>query len=170
MKRFKIILVALVAATMIQAVPITANAKTNNDTSKSIVTQNTVSDKTIKIIDIQIEAKNGSDITAKVQQALDVARDFAMDSVPYRIIIPKGTYTISSALEIYSNTQICAEGAHIIKQSFSGGMLRTAFPKGENKLYGYSGYKNIKIVGGIWDGNAESQKIWRRKMQGIFKL
>ena len=57
MKRFKIILVALVAATMIQAVPITANAKTNNDTSKSIVTQNTVSDKTIKIIDIQIEAK-----------------------------------------------------------------------------------------------------------------
>uniref|UniRef100_UPI00307C66C5 hypothetical protein n=1 Tax=Pseudoruminococcus massiliensis TaxID=2086583 RepID=UPI00307C66C5 len=72
MKRFKIILVALVAATMIQAVPITANAKTNNDTSKSIVTQNTVSDKTIKIIDIQIEAKNGSDITAKVQQALDV--------------------------------------------------------------------------------------------------
>ena len=51
MKRFKIILVALVAATMIQAVPITANAKTNNDTSKSIVTQNTVSDKTIKIID-----------------------------------------------------------------------------------------------------------------------
>ena len=54
MKRFKIILVALVAATMIQAVPITANAKANNDTSKSIVTQNTVSDKTIKIIDIQI--------------------------------------------------------------------------------------------------------------------
>lgn len=163
MKRFKIILVALVAATMIQAVPITANAKTNNDTSKSIVTQNTVSDKTIKIIDIQIEAKNGSDITAKVQQALDVARDFAMDSVPYRIIIPKGTYTISSALEIYSNTQICAEGAHIIKQSFSGGMLRTAFPKGDNKLYGYSGYKNIKIVGGIWDGNAESQKYGEGK-------
>ena len=163
MKRFKIILAALVAATMIQAVPITANAKTDNDTSKSIVTQNTVSDKTIKTIDIQIEAKNGSDITAKVQQALNVARDFAMDSVPYKIIIPKGTYTISSALEIYSNTQIYAVGAHIIKQSLSGGMLRTAFPRGGNQLYGYSGYKNIKIVGGIWDGNAESPKYGEGK-------
>lgn len=163
MKRFKIILAALVAATMINAVPITANAKTDNNTSKSIATQNTASDKTIKTIDIQIEAKNGSDITAKVQQALNVARDFAMDSVPYKIIIPKGTYTISSALEIYSNTQIYAEGAHIIKQSLSGGMLRTAFPRGGNQLYGYSGYKNIKIVGGIWDGNAESPKYGEGK-------
>lgn len=163
MKQFKIILAALVAATMIQAVPITANAKTDNDTSKSIVTQNTVPDKIIKTIDIQIEAKSGSDITSKVQQALNVARDFAMDSVPYRIIIPKGTYTISSTLEIYSNTQIYAVGAHIIKQNLSGGMLRTAFPRGGNQLYGYSGYKNIKIVGGIWDGNSESPKYGEGK-------
>ena len=36
MKRFKIILVALVAATMIQAVPITANAKTNKTERRNI--------------------------------------------------------------------------------------------------------------------------------------
>lgn len=163
MKRFKIILAALVAASMIQAVPITANARTDSNTSQSKIEKSTTSDKTIKTIDIHIEVEEGSDITAKVQQALDVARDFAMDSVPYKIIIPEGTYTISSALEIYSNTQIYAVGAHIIKQSFSGGMLRTAFPKGGNQLYGYSGYKNIKIIGGIWDGNAGSPEYGEGK-------
>lgn len=166
MKRFKIILAALIAVSMIQAVPLTAKANANAEsTSNNTVVKSTSSnsEKTIKTIDIQIEAEEGTDITAKVQQALDVARDFAMDSVPYKIIIPKGTYTISAPLEIYSNTHIYAVGAHIIKQSLSGGMLRTAYPRGGKQLYGYSGYDNIKIEGGIWDGNAGSSKYGEGK-------
>lgn len=165
MKHFKIILAALAAAAIIQAVPINVNATTNSNATSTTITKDTslASEKNIKNIEIHIEAEDGSDITAKVQQALDVARDFAMDNVPYKIIIPKGTYTISSALEVYSNTHIYAVGAHIIKQSFSGGMLRTAYPRGGSQLYGYSGYKNIKIEGGIWDGNANSTKYGEGK-------
>lgn len=159
MKRFKIILAALMAVSMVQVFPGFVNAENNSAAENSIKTSSYSS----TTVDIHIEARRGDDITQKVQQALDLARDLATDSMPYKIIIPRGTYKITAPLEIYSNTQIYAVGSHIIKEHLSGGLLRTAIPKGGKQLKGYTGYRNIKIEGGIWDGNSESEKFGEGK-------
>lgn len=163
-KRYKIIAACMIAACLMQFnSPIIYAADTEaaavgekiemlaeNQSVKGIASN-------VKTVNITIKAANNSDISKSVQQALDTARDKATDSIPYRVIIPKGTYKLKTPLEIYSNTQLYAVGAHIIKESLSGGMLRTAMPKFGYELKGYSGYRNITVEGGTWDGNAESK-------------
>lgn len=163
MKRFKIILAALIAVSMVQVFPVLVNAESNSATDSSFENSAKTA-ASLNTVDIRIRAKNGDNITQEVQQALNLARDMATDSMPYKIIIPRGTYKITAPLEIYSNTQIYAVGAHIFKEHLSGGgLLRTAVPKNGEQLKGYSGYRNIKIEGGIWDGNADSEKFGEGK-------
>lgn len=170
MKRFKIILTSLIVASILQTGLVVGSIETSaaneNIYEKSSVTAS-ASGKAQKTIDIRIKAAPNSDIRKSVQQALDIARDLATDIMPYRIIIPAGTYKLSGPLQIYSNTQIYAAGAHIIKESLSGGMLRTAMPTKGKSHSGYNGYRNIKIEGGVWDGNSES-KIYGEGKCNVF--
>lgn len=92
-----------------------------------------------------------------IQQALNDARDNvynAPEGVNYQIIIPKGTYKISKALKIYSNTWLKAEGATIIRGTEETGPMLYNMDNG-----GYDGPNNIFIEGGTWDGDGNNAKV-----------
>lgn len=75
----------------------------------------------------------------------------ALDSGAQEIVIPQGIYAISETLKVQSNTSILADhGAKIVMKSTrrrvrNEFLLSNADPE--------NGNKNIKISGGIWDGN-----------------
>lgn len=62
----------------------------------------------------------GNAMTGKqIQQALDAAQENSGQGIFTKVVIPKGTYLISSALVVYSDTWIyCEEGVEIKKVHF----------------------------------------------------
>ena len=68
----------------------------------------------------------GNAMTGKqIQQALDAAQENSGQGIFTKVVIPKGTYLISSALVVYSDTWIyCEEGVEIKRCIFYGPMLR----------------------------------------------
>ncbi|MGN0633102.1 MAG: right-handed parallel beta-helix repeat-containing protein [Oscillospiraceae bacterium] len=83
-----------------------------------------------------------------LQKALKTAKTSA---VPVRLIIPSGTYYLSSVLRIYSNTYVeCEEGAEFIRTNEESYMFVNG-ADGESVSYNRS--HDITVDGGIWDGN-----------------
>ena len=75
----------------------------------------------------------------------------ALDSGATDVIIPQGIYMISGTLKVGSNTNIIADrGAKIVMKSLSR-RARNEFLLTNSDTE--KGNTNIKIVGGIWDGN-----------------
>jgi hypothetical protein len=111
---------------------------------------------------IKVNVKKGTDITKKVNAALETARKKATAKKKYTVVIPAGNYWVSSVLHIYSNTTLKATGATI---KYKG-------PKKENhnlilsgdikynsskKCKKYNGFKNITIEGGTWVGTTKNK-------------
>lgn len=95
----------------------------------------------------------GNAMTEKqIQQALDAAQENSGQGIFTKVVIPKGTYLISSALVVYSDTWIyCEEGVEIKRCISYGPMLRCD----NNGIGGYDGVKNVIVEGGIWNGNTD---------------
>lgn len=95
----------------------------------------------------------GNAMTGKqIQQALDAARENSEQGIFTKVVIPKGTYLISSALVVYSDTWIyCEEGVEIKRCISYGPMLRCD----NNGIGGYDGVKNVIVEGGLWNGNTD---------------
>lgn len=85
------------------------------------------------------------DSTAKIQAALNAAKTGGGI-----VVIPKGTWNITDALRIYSNTQLNLDPNAVIKKMFPAkamlynGDWQASYPK-------YNGHGNIVISGGTWD-------------------
>ena len=106
-----------------------------------------------------------------VQRALDYARDNEEKSVlPYKVILPRGNYVGEEPLHIYSNTTLDATGSTIKATKTNRALLETgiAAHKTENgdkdwseqpsvDYAGYDYFKNIEIIGGVWDGNGDEK-------------
>lgn len=92
---------------------------------------------------------NGTtDDRAAIQAALDAAKNAGGGIV----IIPGGkTYAIGGFLVIYDKTTIWAYGA-TLKAIGNTGLVRN-FLSSET-FATYSGHSNVRVYGGIWDGNA----------------
>ena len=97
-----------------------------------------------------LKVKNGSNITKQLQSALDSARKVKGSTIR-KIVIPRGTYKISSTLKVYSNTHLYMKGATLKRAGTVETMLRLGSPNASHS--GYSGFKNITFEGGTWDGN-----------------
>ena len=88
-----------------------------------------------------------------IQQALDQARDNATENDPYTVTVPAGTYDLPYVLRMYSNTTLDVTGVTFVRTE-GGNMLRTGTEDSENTgATGYDAYKNIKLIGGTFDGN-----------------
>ena len=128
--------------------------------SFSVSAEETSSEDTV----IQVTAEDGSDISQKLNEALINARDLAESSGQIVTVrVQKGSYLLSAALHIYSNTTLDVTDVHF---TFAGShrfnMLITGPSSTENyKDYddynnseacsGYDAYKNITVLGGIWE-------------------
>lgn len=85
-----------------------------------------------------------------MENALQEAKNNASEDCVYRIYVPSGTFTLTSGLHIYSNTQLYLNADTVLNRGFESGNMIKAGLKGEWTKE-YSGYKNIVINGGIWD-------------------
>ena len=89
----------------------------------------------------------------------------ALDSGAEEIIIPQGIYCISGTLRVGSNTHICAsQGAKLVMKSQARRhrnefLLTNADTEGGNV--------NIRITGGIWDGNNQAEQ--NKKPDDLFE-
>lgn len=106
-------------------------------------------------VTLKLKVKEGTDITETVNEALKQARDNATAEKPYEIIIPSGTYKLSSQLRIYSNTTLVATGATInykntAKESHNMIMSGDRDYNISEVCAGYDGFENITIKGGKW--------------------
>ena len=112
----------------------------------------------MKIVTYNVVNDFGADNTGnamaekQIQQALDAAQENSGHGIFTKVVIPKGTYLISSALVVYSDTWIyCEEGVEIKRCISYGPMLRCD----NNGVGGYDGVKNVIVEGGLWNGNTD---------------
>ena len=110
----------------------------------------------MKIEEVNVCADFNADNTAfatadkQIQAALDTAKANSRKGITTKVIIPKGTYLLSSSLVVYSDTWIyCEEGAELKRCSPFGSLLKTD----PNGIGGYDGVQNIILEGGEWNGN-----------------
>ncbi|MGS2750034.1 glycosyl hydrolase family 28-related protein [Bacillus zanthoxyli] len=103
--------------------------------------------------DYEKTTKIGTDDTAALNAVLNVFRG-------NEIRVPKGVYLISSDLIIYSNTTLVLhpEAEFFVKTGTGTGGNPNAYT-GKHMLKNHSteGTNNIKILGGIWNGNGKNQ-------------
>ncbi len=89
--------------------------------------------------------------TSAIQNALNTARDNATESMPYKITVDSGSYNLTNALYIYSNTYLILDGVTLVRSSeLKNNILRTGSVPEDTKLCGdgYTVYKNITVDGG----------------------
>ena len=118
-------------------------------------------------VTIKLKVKSGEEISAKFNAASDKAR-YNKAGKYYKIVVPKGKYKLSSQIRLYSNTTAVFTGAVIVHKNASSTMLRLGrksadwdnYNKGKGRP-GYSGFKNIKIIGGTFDGGGLKSAIMR---------
>lgn len=110
---------------------------------------------TYKVTASQISSSNAYSV---IQKILNLAANNASASVPYKILIEPGTYTLTRSLRIYSNTYLYMEGVTFIQtKSLSANMIKVGDMS--DKQSGYF-YENITIdggtTGGFWNENGNS--------------
>lgn len=91
--------------------------------------------------DYGITGIEGNDDTDKIQELLNEKGN---------IYFPKGVYTLTKMIDIYSNTTITAHPEAVFIRKHNGVMLQTATT---TETTGYNGEKNIRINGGTYKHN-----------------
>lgn len=103
--------------------------------------------------DIEITAEQlDKGVKACIETALKTARDTAYDGNPVTVTLPSGKYKLDGCLHIYSNTNLVLQPDTVLIKTFEdGNMIKCGVQ--EEKNYGFDGYRNITVSGGIWDEN-----------------
>ena len=87
-----------------------------------------------------------------IQSALNQAENKATASNPVTVKVAAGTYNLNGGLHIFDNTTLDLSGV-TLKRTQAGNMLRVGSEDGVNSgAVGYQ-YRNIRLIGGTFDGN-----------------
>lgn len=147
-KRLRLIAAAAGMALLTAAVPIAAVAENGPE-----------------ITDTQITVR-ASEIKEKgtfraVQAALDIARYSATNDNRYRVVVEPGTYDLTRALHLYSNTELYLKGVTLKRHKEScANMLRTGdYDTEKSGAEGYDEYCNLTVTGGVFDGSATANTV-----------
>lgn len=116
---------------------------------------------------INLDVKSGDDIAEKFNKAADKAR-YSDGSKMYKIIVPKGKYSVSTQIRLYSNTTVDFTGSVIEHTTNDYFMLRLGRKGADWDNYNggkgrpeYSGFSNIHIIGGTFDGCGKQAELMR---------
>ncbi|MEA4921783.1 MAG: hypothetical protein VB031_00300 [Eubacteriaceae bacterium] len=101
-----------------------------------------------------LNISSGDDVHAALDAACSYVKN-NQDGSQYTVVIPAGSYRNTDLTHVYSNTYISAVGATITNAAGDSGPMIRAGYHGDAASRGYSGYKNITIYGGTWDGNGQ---------------
>lgn len=106
-----------------------------------------------KVISVSEQDISRYGFLSAVQSALNQARDSASASTPYTVTVPAGSYGLSYVLRMYSYTTLDLRGV-TLRRTNDGNMLRAGDEDGESTgATGYDYYKNITVLGGVFDGD-----------------
>ena len=110
------------------------------------------------IYKVSAEDIANSTATKAIQKAFNEAETNATSSLPYKVVVEPGSYTLPKRLLIYSNTYLYMEGVTLTQPAgTSTNMLKVG--KGTDTQAGYY-YENITIdggtSGGVWDESGNS--------------
>ncbi|MBR1483269.1 MAG: right-handed parallel beta-helix repeat-containing protein, partial [Ruminococcus sp.] len=96
-----------------------------------------------------------------IQSALDTARYGASENNVYRVTVEPGSYDLTRALHIYSNTILSLEGVTLNRNpEATANMLRTGDYDSETSgATGYAAHSNILIEGGVFDGGGTANTM-----------
>lgn len=88
-----------------------------------------------------------------IEDALRIAKDEYVEKLT--VNLPSGTYKVVAPLHIYSNTTLNLKSDTVLERDFEGSsLLRTG--ETSDVAYGYEGFKNITVKGGVWDSKFDS--------------
>ncbi|MDE6435368.1 MAG: right-handed parallel beta-helix repeat-containing protein [Lachnospiraceae bacterium] len=145
----------VITATGIGKATITAYAKENSsvlDTFEVNVYQTS-----FNIAKLGVNGTDKSNDASKINKILKYATQI---NEPITVIVPDGTYYISSTLRVYPKTNIILSDHAVIKRMQSAGgvhmLMNRTDSKGKEK--GYTQCQDIYITGGTWDGNATGER------------
>lgn len=99
---------------------------------------------------LSVSPAAGSDAAKAIQAKLDEAHSKATVSNPYVITVAKGTYKLSTALHLYSNTTLNLTGVTLERSTANTNVIKVG--ENDDQATGYY-YKNIAVVGGTLDGS-----------------
>lgn len=98
------------------------------------------------------------DDTAAFQKALDTA------TRPLEVVVPPGTFYLDGTVKVGSDTNIrCEPGAHIVLSAARPHRRGEFLLTNRNKE---TGDRNIRLVGGIWDGDNQKPNNRRKRWDG----
>lgn len=143
-----------ITATGIGETTITATAKENDKVLDSFVLK--VYQTYFNVVELGVDGTDKSNDASKLNDILKYA---TLIDEPVTVFIPDGTYYISSALKVYTETNIVLSDNAVIKRMQSAGdkhmLVNRTDPNG--KQVGYTQCRDISITGGTWDGNATGE-------------
>lgn len=94
-------------------------------------------------------AKNyGKNFSRAFNYALYIASKKATDKKKATVTVAKGNYKIDRTIYIYSDTKLIATGCRFKRRD---NIISNGYDKRAYSAKGYSGARNITIVGGTWD-------------------
>ena len=107
-----------------------------------------------------------------IQSALNQAENKATASNPVTVKVAAGSYNLNGGLHIFDNTTLDLSGV-TLKRTQAGNMLRVGSEDGVNSgAVGYQ-YRNIRLIGGTFDGNNGENTIlkvshtWNFSMENV---
>lgn len=116
---------------------------------------------------ITVKCSNGSNIRTALNQSLLKAKSIATASKIYTVKVPKGSYTVSAALRIYSNTTLDLTNVTLTYSGSSGNLLTTGNQTdNKNGKGGYADYANVTIKNGTIKGNSKCGNCLVRMAHG----
>lgn len=100
-------------------------------------------------VSVTVSPEPYSDASKAIQAKLDEAKSRATSSNPYTVTIAKGTYKLSTALHLYSNTKLILTGVTLQRTTANVNVVKIG--DNDDTRTGYF-YQNISIEGGVLDG------------------
>ncbi len=108
--------------------------------------------KTVNVTKAQIKKSGATDA---IQSALDQAKKKAKSSKQYKVVVAKGSYSLNTALHLYSNTTLSLKGVKL-KMTKDYSLIVVGTWNDKNKGYHY---KNISIEGGNLNENKKGRTL-----------
>ncbi len=92
--------------------------------------------------------KYNHNFSKALNAALETARKKSTSKKIATVTVSKGYYYLDRTIKIYSDTTLKANNCYF---KYYGNLIRNGYNKKASKASGYSGAKNITIIGGSWD-------------------
>ena len=112
----------------------------------------------VNVRDVGAKGDNRADDAPAIQKALDTA------ARPLEVVVPPGTYYLDGTAKVGSDTTIrCEPGARIVLSAARPHRRGEFLLTNRNKE---AGDRNIRLVGGVWDGDSQKPNNQRKRWDG----